>query len=95
MRPAGLALGSVVHYVPDPKLDDDSERIQGHVLAGRVSEIPEDPADDRVTIHCDLPLDPNRKPGRTWAYSMAYVVTEIPHDESGAPGTWRYPPRVQ
>jgi hypothetical protein len=90
-RPAGLAVGRVVHYAPDPKLDDPSARIQGKILAGRVSEIH---ADDTVTLHIDVPADPSRKPGRAWHYGMSYVVTEVPHDEQGAPGTWRYPPRV-
>jgi hypothetical protein len=109
MPVAGLAVGRVVHFTPKPDWCPALGILPGDPIGGRVSRI-EDPHKGTITIHLDtLSGVSEAQVGRmgsgcTWVRAdgdlklvtdgFQTVATGVPFDESGKPGTWRYPPRV-
>jgi hypothetical protein len=98
----GLSIGRVVHYQPDHLLHD----LGVAPVSGRVSRV-DDAKEGVVTLHLDVPppteySHPKRlmwgdeakcsPEGARWC--AVAVVTRVPFDADGAPGTWRFPPKV-
>lgn len=86
-KPDGLAVGRVVHYAPTGNEAAGGGLLKGPI-GGRISRIDDGIGGERQTLHLDVVS------GHHGVFIFPVVVISAPFDPSGAPGTWRYPPRA-